>query len=241
MRILSIDWDYFFPDDTVYDWGHQESPFFINMLWNFRTNTRAPNGKLMLDTHVPTIPKNFWKKVLTNKPGLFVAESHCDIWHMIENLLHDGPVEIVNLDAHHDCGYAKITGKVPDTFSISCGSWGYWGLRTYRISLFFQHYPAWRKDRAEGFPGRRPSSISYDLPEPADYDAVFLCRSGAWTPPWHDDQFQRLIKSSRLEPSRVLAPRELNLRAARQMGQQQENMQQILKGVPRETSNSSVL
>lgn len=228
MRILSIDWDYFFPCDEGYDWGHQESPFFIDTLWNFRVGNKTHDGKLILDVHTPTAPENFWPKILTNKPRLIVAESHCEIWNTLDMLRVFGPIEVVNLDAHHDCGYKKYPRKTPDTFSLDCGDWAFWGLRTHRISAFHQHYPAWRKARPEGRPAARPTSVSFELPAADSYNAAFICRSGAWTPPWYDDQLTGLIKASRLKTSRVLAPRGLTLQQAREQAKVNETMMRRL-------------
>jgi len=217
-RILSIDWDYFFPCDESYDWGHQESPFFINMIWSMRTANKTYDDKLIMDVHRPMIPRGFWDKVLTNQPVLFVAESHCELWPTIDAFCgFHGPVEVVNLDAHHDCGYGKHPEQVPDTFSIECGDWGFWGLKTGRIAKLQQHYPAWRKRRPEGEPEVSSTSVSFELPVAARYDAVFICRSGAWTPPWYDHRLEHLIKSSGLEQTEELAPRGPSLKEARQM------------------------
>ena len=230
LKILSIDWDYFFPNDEDYDWGHREAPFFIDTIWNFRTNAKAPDGKLMLDVHVPTIPKNFWKKVLRNTPILTIAESHCSIWPMLDNMRMFGPIEVTNLDAHHDCGYKEYPRRIPKTVAIGCGDWGYWGLKTKRISSLRQFYPAWRGERPEGRAAAGNRGGRFGLPEPTSYNAVFLCRSGAWTPPWYDDRLQQFIEDSRLRVDGTLEPRELTLEAARRQ-QQDANMMNTLEAV----------
>jgi len=232
LKILSIDWDYFFPNDEVYDWGHREAPFFINTLWNFRTNTKRPDGKMMMDVHTPTVPKNFWKKVLRNTPILTIAESHCSIWTLLDRMRVFGPIEVTNIDAHHDCGYKDgYPRRIPETFAIECGNWGYWGLRTKRISSLRQFYPAWRQQNPEGrVSSSKVPAVHFGLPEPDSYNAVFLCRSGAWTPPWYDDRLQQFIESSKLRVDGTLEPRELTLGMARRQQQAEMGMMSMLKG-----------
>ncbi len=41
MNILSIDWDYFFPDTSEYDWGHNENSIMLDFIWSTRCISRS--------------------------------------------------------------------------------------------------------------------------------------------------------------------------------------------------------
>lgn len=188
-KILSVDWDYFFTDDAPYDWGHRETMFFLEMIWPVRlTNVNMLTGKEAFIEYVPTIPKDFWK-IVKNKPSIFVAESHASIAQMI------GKNSIVtNLDAHHNCGYGNIK-------TLECGNWAY--MAGKKIKEYHLCYPTWREEGQEHKPSRKPTSTIKGLPEPADYDVIFVCRSGCWTPPWWDLKFREWLDQSGLDVTLV--------------------------------------
>lgn len=192
MRILSIDWDYFYPDSAPYDMGHNEnhSPTLSMILWHTRTNSHnLLTGEPLLDAYVPTVPEDFWSKVLKNKPTILVADSHFRIW---DNLLSENFNTVVtSIDAHHDCGYGPLGNR------LDCGNWAAHAIKLYRIKELHIHYPAWRRTIKEPRRKVAPTSVSYTLPEPAKYDRIFMCRSGTWTTPWHDEQFLKLIENSK--------------------------------------------
>ena len=84
MKILSIDWDYFFPDSSPYDWGHNESMFYLEAIWPMRlASVNMWTGQEAFSEYVPTIPRNFWKRVVKNKPEIYYAESHASIAGML--------------------------------------------------------------------------------------------------------------------------------------------------------------
>lgn len=137
MKILSIDWDYFFPDSMPYDWGHSESMFHLEAIWPLRlSSVNILTGQEAFSEYAPTIPRNFWKRVVKNNPAIYLAESHATIAGMPM-----GNAIITNLDAHHDCGYKPN----PD---LDCGNWAdYLGKK---IKEYHLCYPEWRKDDTEG-------------------------------------------------------------------------------------------
>ena len=187
LKILSIDWDYFYPDSFPYDWGHKENGFFLEAIWPIRLNNHnIITGKEAFSEYKPTIPKDFWRQVVkdTSTP-LYVAESHASIL-----ALPFREALITNLDAHHDCGYNSNP-------KVECGNWA---VDKDRIKEYHLCYPTWRKDEGEGTPQREPDSIIIGLPELADYDLVFVCRSGCWTPPWYDTKFKSFLAQSGSKP-----------------------------------------
>lgn len=220
MKLLSIDWDFFFPDSMPYDWGHNETFFFLTDAWGmFRTDSHNQvTGEPALDAYAPTIPRQFWSRVLDkNMPSaLFTAESHATIMSVIKGLRSLSPklvTSITHLDAHHDHGYEN---KSP---SLDCGNWA---AKAQAMGIEVNlYYPEWRKALAEAKPDVKPTSIHYGLPDPDKYLNVFVCRSGCWTPPWYDDCFKRFIASSGLnaqaQDEYVNMNRGLTLKQARKM------------------------
>jgi hypothetical protein len=90
----------------------------------------------------------------------------------------------------HDCGYHPLNDFV------DCSNWGAWGIKLGFISKFNLHYPEWRKAAPEGRRRAKVSRVTYGLPVAASYDRIFVCRSGAWTTPWHDVRFLQFLKDS---------------------------------------------
>src|SRR5574340_1820627 len=79
--ILSIDWDYFFPDEFDFDWSHNERmAFMLEGIWYIRAYSHSMKGDFAIDVFNPKIPENFWKQVCPRKPYLLVvAETHQDL------------------------------------------------------------------------------------------------------------------------------------------------------------------
>lgn len=194
MKLLSIDWDYFFPNALWYDWGHREAPFFQEAVWYTRCGQRnLKTQEMALDAYVPTVPENFWSLV-ANRPRVIVADSHFRVW----DILQPG-TQVISLDAHHDCGYGDFK-KIFQSQMVDCGNWGAWGQMTGKITQLTVWYPEWRRDdREDKINVMVRPTIRYGLPKPADYDLVFVCRSGAWTPPWRDPEFRAWLEQSGLE------------------------------------------
>jgi hypothetical protein len=194
-KILSIDWDYFYPDSIPYDMGHSEnhSPMLANMLWQFRVGNRnLKTGEELFEAYKPSVPDGFWETVLAHPTRMVVADSHFHIW---KSVLEEGfGAQVVSMDAHHDCGYRPLKDL------LDCSNWAAFGKHMYKIGRFHLYYPAWRKDAQEGRKRCRINSVHYGtLPERAEYDTVVVCRSGAWTTPWHDADFLAFVKGSGCE------------------------------------------
>jgi len=203
MNILSIDWDYFFPDSMPYDWGHNENNFlYYDIIWQTRVSSiNIFTREECLEAFIPTIPNDFWN-IVTNRPKLYVADSHFRIWSMLDMI---GNVKsITNLDAHHDCGYRLP--KIDDDF-VDCGNWGRWAVLLGKTDELNLHYPQWRQGEEEWSDENQPlelNNVSYELPKPQDYDAIFVCRSSSWTPPWFDGLFETLIDNAPFSSKEII-------------------------------------
>ena len=194
-KILSIDWDYFFPNSANYDFGaNEELAIYREIVWATRCYAKSYlTKKEILEEYKPDIPSNFWS-IITNKPKLFIADSHFYIWKILK--YNDS---ITSLDAHHDLGYRDIEASL-DSDRVTCANWANWAILIHNAKLYL-HYPKWRKKDKEYFLSEKPLTVSYTLPEPQDYDIVFICRSSCWTPPWYDEKFKQFYFHLKVEPT----------------------------------------
>lgn len=197
-RILSVDWDFFFPipymdDEGLYDWGHRESKLYIDsFVWHVRAASFVRhNGKL---PKTDGVEKHFWEKFNNlAKIPLYYADSHLAITEL-RPILNAFTYVIDNYDAHHDC-YKSAQEAAEDGY-LDCSDWT---LKFWSSHLSIEWiYPDWMdKRRVEEdcprhlIPSRRYSDFKSDVRP--NYDAVFVCRSGAWTPPWIEKQFWKFI------------------------------------------------
>jgi hypothetical protein len=196
MNLLSVDWDYFFPDTMPYDWGHKEEDIFLEFLWSARASARHlitheyavdvfhPDGKRL---------EGFWERVnpLTSPKQpwmLVIADSHMDIMKILE--IYGKGVNVVNFDAHHDLYYGEELPK-----EIDCSCWAGHGLQRGIISSYTLVYPPWKEDDKlwEGIPDefKHPTTrrmwVLNEVPAALPpFDIIFICRSSAWTPSWAD-------------------------------------------------------
>lgn len=137
--------------------------------------------------------RSFWNRCQT-APGatLFLADSHALATDpcVLEDVGH-----ISHLDAHHDAGYggpASAATLLADG-EVDCGNW------LLAAMLQGTHaevvYPTWKPrgvhERAPSLPVTR--RVDDGAPLAGPFDRVFLCRSGAWTPPWVEDAFWDLV------------------------------------------------
>jgi hypothetical protein len=130
---------------------------------------------------------------------------------------------IINFDAHHDLGYCEWASieRMIEAGECTCDMWlgalmSWWPTLKARIV-----YPNWLQEentlqnqwdhmedhlpedvlnRVEiGWFEERDGTISQIVRDPGeelDVEAVFVCRSSAWTPPWLDEEFLDFLESA---------------------------------------------
>lgn len=194
-RILSVDWDYFFPDVYWFDWSQKEtSMMFLEYLWTIRYgNVHMKTGEIAKDMVKPDqkLLHNFWEKVCPKEPSmhLSICESHKDIIQILEAFFeHTVTFSIWNFDQHHDAGY--------DMKELNCDNWVKHLYDSKRIHDYNVIYPPWRFDDRE-----EKAKIIYhsfyefpDLIYPEKFEIVFICRSSGWTPSWCDEEWIKFIE-----------------------------------------------
>jgi hypothetical protein len=222
MTILSVDWDYFFPDPSWWDWGHSEAPIYYEMLWDLRPgNTNLLTKEVAIDVYHPNpaLLDGFWDRTLDETPWLaqlWLVESHKTMHDAMAKLSKIFALDIWNFDQHHDLyGPDNVT-------EVNCGNWAkpFTKGRTHHYHVI---YPPWRKEYPDTeFKGR--CDVWYEHPGKLSPDIIFVCRSSCWTPPWSDDKWLEFIGEVkdkykgcmlRTVPF-VMNARKLNLKAAKE-------------------------
>lgn len=206
----------------LYDWGHTEKhPAFLSqVLWMSRYAAFRHSGiDPIAECKVIENPSpELFAHALAQRfqrmeyAPLWISDSHSFGIQVAQQAvrLHRRRLDrIVHFDAHHDLGYDDATIKqFTDKGLIDCGTWLLAALDSNFVHGVDVVYPNWRKVQE-----RRPDSAlfkkykrrvrfySYDEWKSeckmayTDVRATHLCRSSAWTPPWLDERFEKLIRS----------------------------------------------
>ena len=203
INVLSIDWDFFFPDLAPFDWGHSEDRgLFYDAIWQMRAgNLDILTGDRAVDVVHPDLGllDGFWERVCPRAPvAIALVESHSSIKGWLDGASGDfGQFCVYNFDQHHDLFYGKHYKESEDP---DCGTWAGRGLHSGLIGEYHLIYPPWRKGLEEDV--KTPDwarDQNYDIgfwpPEDLpDFQFVFICRSSCWTPSWADDKWIEFIE-----------------------------------------------
>jgi hypothetical protein len=218
---LSVDWDFFIyngahepqrirgdgdtwvmaPGALVYDWGHSEGhgASISEMLWTIRHQGFQRMGiDLEAATAIRTDLDTFVDEVTAPGRPLFqmYADSHAWAGLVARDLSAHGeiPFDVVSFDAHHDLGYHHKRGSD----KLDAGNWLAQALDHGWASTATVVYPDWLHELHwdKKAWGDKVTVMSWTewlaQPDRPKFHAGFLCRSSAWTPPWHDKQFTAL-------------------------------------------------
>ncbi len=205
-NLLVVDWDFFFPNPSygaaiddralLYDWQHAETPFLVENIWSHRAE-----GFLRYDLPLPMCEgyEGFWNRFdFGDDPApLLYGDSNVHSGLLRPSSFGwDAEVwtKVSLWDAHHDCGYSGTLEKWKAQGAMECGSWM---LKHHELGSQLEViYPPWRTkiDGIETGPlipvprriddGTNPDTV---------YDAIYVCRSGAWVPSWCDEQFEEFL------------------------------------------------
>ncbi len=213
--MLSIDFDFFVREMIDWDWGHNESPIFLNVVWPFRYAgiddlKEEVDPRTHADFWPPHLRAELQKKgfLLSTNVNLMAADSHyhtlqmlrqCDEWQY-------EPDYLINIDQHHDLFSDPKDGE-PD-----CGNWwteyvDKW-KKTRHIWIAPKHLDS-MKDY--GKPVRDVEQVrwsEFELPEPVVVTGIFFARSGCWVPPHLDELFNEMVNE--FHPNLKVKCRELD-------------------------------
>ena len=228
-NLLAVDFDMFFPnpwgdpdgtkrrDILLYDWGHREAPFFIDgPIW-----TSRGAGFVMHDMPLPDLngkEASFWERFKIAKGAkLYYADSNaCAVNPLVTGRSRRWD-SVWLYDAHHDSGYKADPNW--DRFERTRAIYdllmkGLWACEDWMVlyhsglgAKLHVRYPEWRAWAMDGEPeplvdvdrqvddGSTPDVV---------FDRIFVCRSGAWVPPWLDidERFLRFVREAPVREDR---------------------------------------
>jgi len=197
--LLSIDWDYFI--DTEKDnWGsYLENSRSLVDLWYKRYIQAKVRGKdIQKSFHVSSELDIFWNEIKEHfkfNRGIkaYVSDSHALSYYIAK----ENNCSIVCLfDSHADLGY----GGLPSLdFEVNCSNWLGKLLKDKLIKEADIIYSPFTAEKPEYFkPINNVYNIRYyglnNLNNSMTVSAIHICRSGAWTPPWLDNKFNKFIQ-----------------------------------------------
>ncbi|MFE2042676.1 hypothetical protein ACFXAZ_17450 [Streptomyces sp. NPDC059477] len=209
MHLLVADWDFFFPTPVagaplgehpeLYAWPASEDALHVEAIWLRRARAFRRAG-----VAVPYCRTflGFWDRfTFASEACLFYADSNAWAGHLFpSNLGSAGPWDSVHLyDAHHDCGYRQNHSSFDEWKAKGPISAENWLLAHYwNGSKVFVHFPPWRESMSR--PAEQPlipvhMSIDDGQAPTVAFDAIYVCRSGAWVPSWCDRQFDTFLRA----------------------------------------------
>lgn len=189
MKLLVVDFDFFFPMKEEWDWSMKETPFYIDgILWEIRASSFLYQGQAL--PVLNGLEKDFWDHWnLTNVSLVFYSDSNS-----YSGVLpcRDLITEVVLIDAHHDSGY---NGSIKQAIKgeITCDNWMY----VYHNAKRLWVYPDWLDGANKQKSDQKTDRIRWSEYNSQGYtpDIVHICRSGAWVPPWCDSDFIKFVNS----------------------------------------------
>lgn len=210
-RLLVVDWDFFFPNPWMiekftedvldYDWKHLENPILVEDIWTSRVDGFWDKGRAL----PRTLPHSgFWERFNIDGDYLVLAgDSNLHAGRLFPQLVDleaEGWAEVWLFDAHHDSGYetTRSLAQFEERGTMSCEDWML--NHAAQGSRLRVRYPAWRAQADGGiFECEPPPAVeverAIDDGQPIEgwFDAVYVCRSGAWVPPWCDEDFEDFL------------------------------------------------
>lgn len=201
--LISIDWDYFIGAKKATVWSLRENYRNCYLRW-YREYLQSPRI-MFLYTLLPEL-KNFWNILgrhyhFNPSTLLFVSESHKYSYYLSQIL---DCQKVLNFDAHADLGYSGFAGVGAYTH---CANWLGRLVNTARLNEAEIVYSPYTHEKAADFNDflKRGVAIHFtrlekleEQPQNEVVAGIHVCRSGAWTPPWYDQQLYRLINTSGL-------------------------------------------
>jgi hypothetical protein len=210
MNLLVVDWDYFWAmmevhnpkvDETwvLYDWGHSETGelarLYYEAIWYTRAAAFLRRGLPLPKT--TGLETTFWDRFKIHKGArLYYANSNVFAYHeRVRQGMKRAGSQLWLFDAHHDAGgYRYDLAETMRREHVECEDWMVpYGFADVELHV---RYPKWRHYAMTAEP-EPIVTVDRQIDDEAGVDVefhrVFVCKSGAWTPAWGDDQFAKFI------------------------------------------------
>jgi hypothetical protein len=209
---LSIDWDFWSPEDLAWDWGHgeggQTGALFIADIWSIRYLGTRSAGEYV-DLHEATshsladfepqelLPELHRRGLRFAKRGaLGYANSHVAALGFLTR--GRAPDLLLHIDAHHDCYGRENMGELS---SPHCGNWlQHYMVRTLGKVPVVWLAPHWQSGGHMQAGWTAPTYAQHrwadwpGLDQPHRVRNVFVCQSAEWVPPHHDEAFGNFVR-----------------------------------------------
>ena len=183
--LLSVDWDYFTPEDPKDDLGHSETEVHLDMMWRARSGLL---DKIKTDGE----QEGFWDRIggsLSGVGSTYVSDSHMHAYSLLRGVDH-----VILVDAHHDCWEEDSLGiETLGEGYIYCHNWLSVWLSKGRHRRVTWIQPEWSKGLYD-VPKKLRKRVTVKSEIKGKIDRVHVCRSGCWTPPWLDKQFIKFVE-----------------------------------------------
>lgn len=205
-----------------FDWGHDEGhpAAILEVLWYNRFESFRRAGvspyKTLIDvpgvTNVEDFSDEIHQRFSLDHAVHYIADSHMHGYQAAITAYEDminTPATVIHFDAHCDMGYSAP--KIFDQQSkgiCDCGSWLWHAADQRLVEEIVIVYPDWKgtdewdqvKDEAHiDMIDCSIKQYTYSdwlrttaKDSMLDIKVVYSCRSSSWTPPWLDDEYEKL-------------------------------------------------
>ncbi|AND84482.1 arginase [Clostridium tyrobutyricum] len=210
-NLISIDWDYFIPIDERLSGSYIENKRNIMTIWYKRYFENKKCGINIEKSIREGIQLNSFLKKIKNyfnfgeKIKMYVSDSHKFSYDIAKV---NKCSNIINFDAHSDLGYGGLKSI---GFELNCANWLGKLLKNKIADKANIVYSPYTYEKPEEFSEiNNIFNIKYldieHLPK-IKVDAIHVCRSGSWTPPWLDYKFYDFIKSFNISYKTIDCPK----------------------------------
>ncbi len=212
--LLSIDWDYFIATKNRQYLSLAENKSTAEDLWYQRYLQLQAIGKNIEQLYYlsPEV-KDFWHQIkdifsISAQTKVFVSDTHTLSYFIAK---HYRCTTVYLFDAHADLGYS---GAKSFDLGINCGNWLGMLFKDKLITTANIIYSQYTWEQPEYFAAfnaeyaiKYPTITELNNLKPKPHiTAIHICRSGAWTPPWYDYDFQKFVASLNLPYQTIKCP-----------------------------------
>lgn len=186
---LSIDLDFFSRELPEWDFGHSEnfSLTLNNTLWA----PRYAFYDLLEEAHIRHAdihPFEFFERLIvlgfgfSDQTRIGASWTHKDAFAFFHSMDID---RVVNVDAHHDCGYGDIE-------TLNCGNWAYYLNKEKSMRIQWVR-PKWQKNSGEPDCPKEELFFHQVGMAAGEVAGIFISQSPAWVPPHNDVHYAVLL------------------------------------------------
>lgn len=198
LRVLSIDWDYLINATTEQrmrlfpDGGSENLSVRVqDVVWSLRYGESEELEKIGIDVKALELLKKFILKTCDKSTFCTVYDSHKWCFdEVMSRLQNNQPIEVVNVDYHHDFYRNDFLNQV------DCGNWVNCLFETniYRHGKESDKYCWIHREDSDVFPEPKEYVSTKTIEELSTleefkFDLLFICRSSVWSPPHLDKEF----------------------------------------------------